>query len=704
MTSSPNAPRQPSRKRWALPTLLLVVWLAGGGPLVSFAAKLSGIQRNDNAAFLPANAEATEVGKLQLKFTERENVPAIVIYERRGGITPSDRQAIDEDVRSFQGIKQVVGRVSPPIPSADGQAVQVVVPLDANAGRQLNDGVDALRARAQSHPGLTVHVTGPGGLLANLSGAFSQIDGLLLAVTLVAVFLILATVYRSPLLPVLVLGTAALALGVASTMTYILVKQNLFKMNGQSQGILSILTIGACTDYALLLVARFREELRHQQSPFSAIRSALRASSEPIIASGCTVILGVMCLLFSDLNSNKALGPVAALAIGASLLAALTFLPAVLAVTGRAAFWPFRPAYGSTGETEHGVWTRVARLVGRRPRVVWVLTVLGLAILAAFLPQFKANGVAQTDVFRNRVDSVVGQEAIARHFPAGEGSPAVTIARADASSRVIDAARSVPGVQSVALVTAGPPGPPQPGTAPAPPRVVDGLVEIDATLNSAPDSETAIETVKKLRTAVRGVPGADAKVGGPTAIQADTQSTSRRDLRVLIPIVLAVILVILVLLLRALVAPTVLISTVVLSFAATIGVSALFFNHVFNFPGADPSTPLFGFIFLVALGIDYNIFLMTRVREESAKIGTREGTLMALRVTGGVITSAGVVLAATFAALAVIPILFLAQVAFIVAFGVLLDTLIVRSLLVPALTVDIGRPIWWPGKLRRGKD
>jgi RND superfamily putative drug exporter len=464
---------------------------------------------------------------------------------------------------------------------------------------------------------------------------------------------------------------------------YLLADSGTITLSGHSQGILFILVFGAATDYALLLVSRFREELRDTAHVHQAVRRAWRATVEPIAASAGTVILGVLCLLFSDLNSNKGLGPVAAIGIAASLLASMTFLPAVLALLGRAAFWPFQPVAGSPHPESGGVWGRVAALVARKPRAVWVLTTLVLVAGAAFMPQLKASGTAQSDVFLTQVDSVTGQQVLSRHFPDGTGTPTIVIAKAGAAQDVLAAAK-VPGVSTV-----------------TPTATQDGLVLIEVVLDAPADSETAVSTVERLRKSVHGVEGADAKVGGSTAVMLDTRRTSERDRTVIIPIVLAVVFAVLALLLRALLAPLLLVATVVLSFAATMGVSALVFNTVLDFPGADPTVPLFGFVFLVALGIDYNIFLMTRVREEARRHGTGEGTRRGLALTGGVITSAGVVLAATFSALAVLPILFLAQIAFIVAFGVLLDTIVVRSLLVPALTIDIGRRTWWPSRLAR---
>jgi RND superfamily putative drug exporter len=678
------------RLRWLIPALLVVAWLGLGGFGGPFAGKLSEVAKNDNAAFLPASAEATGVSNEQKTFSPRQILPATLVAERASGLTDTDRAFLKAKVTQLNSVPGVVGPLGELNDAPkDNQAVQVALPIAAEGNPA--EVVKEIRAQLQGAPdGLTVLVTGPGGLIGDLVTAFGGIDGVLLLVAGGVVALILIVVYRSPLLPLLVLLSAGFALATASLIVYQLAANDVLKLNGQSQGILSILVFGAATDYALLFVARFREQLRDTPSRYDAIRIAWRSTVEPIAASAGTVILGVLCLLFSDLNSNKGLGPVAAIGIGTSLLAALTFLPAVLALCGRGAFWPFRPELGSPHPETTGIWGRVARMVGAKPRLTWVVTTLVLLVGVAFLPQLKASGTAQSDVFLAEVDSVKGQEVVSRHFPSGLGSPSVIVANA-AQAQAVLAVSKVDGVAEVAPLP-GPDGQP---------RVVNGRVQILAVLSSPADSEQAVDTVSRLRDAVHAVPGANAKVGGQTAIQLDTQQTSERDRALIIPIVLLVIFIVLSLLLRSLLAPLLLIATVVLSFAATMGVSAIVFNNILDFPGADPSVPLFGFVFLVALGIDYNIFLMTRVREEAMTLGTRDGTLRGLALTGGVITSAGVVLAATFAALAVIPILFLAQIAFIVAFGVLLDTLLVRSLLVPALTVDVGRRIWWPSALSR---
>ncbi|WP_084741780.1 MMPL family transporter [Cryptosporangium aurantiacum] len=685
--------------RWLVPALLIVGWLVVGGVFGPYQAKLSEVQKNDNAAFLPSSAEATEVAELQERFVDQPTVPAIVVYLHRGGLTLEDARTIQGDVAKIRAANITVGEISPIIPSRDGEAAQVIVPLAGADGEVTEREVSLIRDIVQRPGPLTAHVAGPSGIIADFFEVFGAIDGLLIGVTALVVAVILIVVYRSPILPLVVLTTVGLALGASAGVVYALTKNGTLDLNGQSQGILSVLVFGATTDYALLLIARAREECGRHASRWDAVRAAYKGAFEPIVASGGTVIAGLLCLLFSDLASNRSLGPIGAIGIVAALLASLTFLPAVLALLGRAAFWPFMPRYGSERALRHGIWDRVAQMVSRRHRRIWIVTSLVLLLAAAFAPTFRANGVTQTDAFLKRVDAVQGEEILQGYFPAGFGTPAVVIGRAEALEPMVTAVKSVDGVEAVTPFTGTLDF--DPNAKAKPPKIVDGLVEIDVTLADAADSPTAMRAVRDLREALHAVPGADALVGGYTATLLDTQTTTSRDLRTIVPIVLAVIFVILALLLRALVAPLMLIATVVLSFGATLGVAALVFDHLFGFPGSDPVVPLFAFVFLVALGIDYNIFLMTRVREESLRHGTRAGTLTGLRVTGGVITSAGVVLAATFAALSVLPILFLAQMAFLVAFGVLLDTLVVRSLLVPAATLELGRRIWWPSRAAR---
>lgn len=706
---SHRKPRAPFWLRWLIPVFLVSAWLAVAGVGGPTFGRLDEISSNDQASFLPAGAEATKAQGWQEKFRDSREIPAVVVIESDAAFTPAQLGEAAELKGKLEALKAgsaVIG----PIPSSDQKAVQLVVPIPS-AG-EVKDVVQELRNEviAGAPAGMRTFITGPAGLTADLAGAFAGIDGILLLVALGAVFAILLIVYRSLLLPLAVLLTSVFALCAAILLVFGMAKLGWIQLNGQSQGILSILVIGAATDYALLYVARFREALTHTTNRTAAVLTAWRASFEPIFASGATVIIALLCLLFSDLNSNKALGPVAAAGILCALVAALTLLPALLALLGRTAFWPFRPRLMPEGEREpvlvtglegqKGLWRATGSLVSRRPRTVWVASVLLLLAASAGLLQLKANGVPQTDVILSASNAVDGQDALARHFDAGSGSPALIVAAEAKAGRVLETVKASDGVGNAYLLADGTvPITGAPGS-PSVPAVRGGKVLLNATLDFAADSTDAEKAVLKLRESVGAVdPGA--LVGGVTATALDTNTTAQRDLATIIPVVLGVILVILMLLLRSVLAPVLLVASVVLSYAAAMGVSALVFNNILGFPGADATVPLFGFVFLVALGVDYNIFLMSRVREESLKHGTNAGILRGLGVTGGVITSAGVVLAATFAALGVIPIMFLVQLAFIVAFGVLLDTVLVRSLLVPALAYDLGRRIWWPGRLGR---
>ncbi|MFD7240386.1 MMPL family transporter [Streptomyces massasporeus] len=684
------------RARWLVPLVLLLVWLGVGGTLGPYAGKLGEVATNDQAAFLPRSAESTRVLEARAAFDQSETVPAIVVWTADGARFTEDRQAeASRAVAALAGKPGVVGRPSPALLSDDREAIQAVVQLEPDLGDELPAVLDTVRQAAGAVPDTTARIAGPAASQADLSDAFAGIDGLLLGVALGAVLLILLLVYRSVLLPFLIILGSVFALGLACAVVYALADRDVVRVDGQVQGILSILVIGAATDYALLLAARFREELALRGDRFGAATAAVRRSFGAITASAATVALGLLALLASDLTNNRALGPVGAIGIGCAVLATLTFLPAALALLGRTAYWPSRPKPPEESGEGTGVWRRVARTVNGRPRRTWVVTALVLAVFAAFSPSLSSKGVPLDEIFVNDAPSVAAQATLGAHFPGGSGNPAVVIADADAAAEVTAAARGTEGVASVGAVSAS--GRPGAGK----PLVVDGRVRIDATLKAAADSDAAKETVERLRTEVHAVSGADALVGGYTAQQYDTQQTAARDRTVIVPIVLAVILLILMLLLRSLLVPVLLVATVGLNFLATLGVSALVFQHLLGFSGTDASVPLYGFVFLVALGVDYNIFLMSRVREEALVHGNRQGVLRGLTTTGGVITSAGVVLAATFAALMVIPLAFLVQIAFIVAFGVLLDTLVVRSLLVPALMIDIGPRAWWPSALAR---
>lgn len=729
--SRPDAtPTPPTRERsrrhsWVrifLPVALILVWLVGaslGGPLFG---KVDEVSSNEQTTYLPESADATQVQKLLGEFNDSDSIPAIAVFTSDDELTASELDAISDAVADAPDVEGVGDEVSPALPSDDGRAVQAFIPIDSDA--ELADATAALgdELRASVPDGVTVYITGPAGFSADLVAGFAGIDGLLLGVALLAVLVILVLVYRSFLLPLVVLSTSLFALCVALLVVWWLAKFEVLLLSGQTQGILFILVIGAATDYALLFVARFREELRVAQDKGTAVMAAWKGSVEPIVASGGTVIAGLLCLLLSDLKSNSTLGPVAAIGIVFAMLSALTLLPSLLLLFGRAVFWPRRPRFepevvaAEHGMRTTGLWARLAGLIKRRPRVIWIVTTLVLLAGAAGITQLDADGVPQSDLVLGASEARDGQVALGEHFPGGSGSPVYVVVAEDQLQEAADVLLANDGVDAVTVtvtaadspsgsapVTAdgisavGPPGTPAPE-----PTTVDGDVLLQGTLTDAADSDAAAATVRELRS---DLAGSDALVGGVTATSIDTNDASIHDRNLIIPVILVVIMFILMLLLRSILAPVLLILTTVLSFGTAMGVSALVFNGIFAFPGADPAVPLFGFVFLVALGIDYNIFLMTRVREESKAHGTREGILRGLSITGGVITSAGLVLAATFAALSVIPILFLVQLAFIVAFGVLLDTFVVRSLLVPALTYDIGKAIWWPSKLwRRGED
>ena len=718
-------------RTWFRPAVVaaaVVAWLvvgAVGGPIFG---KLSQEQTFDTAAFLPQNAESTEEGLERANFVQADAVPAIFVLDQV--TSPSQVAALLQFLEDSMALPigdgpLTVGDIvtGDPVvfPSPDGTAVAAIVsvPLDVVFQQDGDEfvgiqAVDALRAAwDESGNEGDLYLTGPLGIFADSFTVFSGIEGILLVAAMSVVMVILLIVYRSPVLPFMVLATAGLALTGAGLGVYALAKAGVIEFNAQSQGIMSILVVGATTDYALLLVARYREELRRFASPYSAMKRAWRRSLAPIAASAVTVILCLLILLFSELSSNQSLGPVAAIGIALALVAALTFLPALLLIGGTRArwvFWPKRPAFHpedvdradtlAAVEEHAGIWGRVSRMVATRPRRTWVLAAVGLAIAASFLPTLRASGIGDDDVFLSPTESIDGLAIYEQHFTAGEASP-IEITAAESSWEEVTA--TLQGIDGI--TTAYPLTPSaisgQPSLEPESPVVVDGRVAINAVAEVNSSSQEAKDLIRVVRDAVHDV-DPSALVGGTAAINLDVNLTTERDLTVIVPLVLAVILIVLTLLLRSLVAPLVIVAANVLSFAATLGISAIVFNHILRHPGSDSVVPLFGFVFLVALGVDYSIFLMSRGREEALQRGTREGIRRSLAVTGGVITSAGIVLAATFGAMAVLPILFMVQLAFIVAVGVLIDTLVVRTLLLPGLIHDLGRRSWWPwvGKIR----
>jgi RND superfamily putative drug exporter len=675
--------------RW----IAVVLWLAIAVVATPLAGRLGAAQTNDAAAFLPPGAESTRVLVAQRQLPSGDAIPAIVVFTRANGpLTAADDRAIATTADRIA--RFAAGPVSPVVSAPDGTAALLIIPLAQSADAdEFADRISQLRAtvRGAAPPGLATSVTGPAGIIVDTYTLFRGVEGPLLVATAGVVALILLVVYRGPflwLVPLLAVGAADQA---ATAIIYLLARHGDLTVNGQSAGILRVLVFGAGTDYALLLIARYREELTRHAAPADAMRVAVRHAGPAILASAGTVVLGLLCLLLGELNSDRGLGPVGAVGIVTAFVTMMTLLPALLVICGRRLFWPRVPHLSpaaaalriqNAGNAEIiGAWARAGTLIARRPRVIWVATTIALAVLALGATTHERL-LRDKDAFRRSSDAVVGEASVAAHFPPGSSAPTFVIGASAAAAQLSGAIVATPGVAgSVANGTGG------------------GLTQFLVVLKDPPDSAAAAATIDRLRANVRTVPGANALVGGTTAVNNDIKQAALRDRRVVIPLVLAVVLVILGLLLRSLVAPLMLIATVVLSFLAALGVSALAFRHLFGFQGTDPTLPLFGFIFLVALGVDYNIFLMTRVREEAIRTEARAGVLRGLAVTGGVITSAGVVLAATFSVLFIFPLVQLAEIGFLVAFGVLLDTLVVRSVLVPALALDLGRAIWWPSRL-----
>ena len=716
MSASPMSSNtmRSKRKPIAIAILVVIAWFGVTGFFGPLFGKLTSVQENDNSAFLPDSAESTKAVKLLESFAAGESTafPTLVLLE--GSVGPEVLQQINAHLETVPDLK--LGGTDVPLskyllpgsqvtafPAPDGKAVLASILLDGAAIAEVlpNDEpvlpaiVEALREDFTPFAkdlGFDSYVTGAGGLIGDLFGAFGDLDSTLLLTTLGVVAFILIIVYRSPILWFLPLLSAVFALSTAGGIIYLLAKNDVIDVNGQSQGILSVLVLGAGTDYALLLISRYREELHHHSTPVAAMRAAYRGTFEPIVASGATVALGLLVLLLSDLSGNRGLGPIGAIGVAVAVITMVTLLPAFLVLFGRWIFWPRIPRFDDVDNQLTGTWAKVGNIVERRPRRAWVVTGLLLVVLAGFSTTLKTDGLSTSESFTGNPESVVGQKLLENHFPGGEGDPTKVVLKNELIPAVSAKLQSVAGVTAVA-----------PEANAAGVIVKNGLSILNVTLSTAPDSRESRDRIPAIREAVKSIDDS-ILVGGTTAVFFDTDVAARHDNRTVIPVVLLLITLILGLLLRSIVSAVLLLGTVVLSYFATLGVCALVFNHIFGFAGADASFPLFAFIFLVALGIDYNIFLMTRVREESGKMGTRKGVIKGLTVTGSVITSAGIVLAATFGVLGILPLVFLAELGFAVAFGVLLDTIIVRSILVPALVHEIGPKVWWPSKLSKSAD
>ncbi|WP_035857966.1 MMPL family transporter [Cryptosporangium arvum] len=676
--------------RW-VPWLVIGLWVVLAVVMVPLSAKLSSVTTDRAVDTLPAGAESTKVAVLEDGRPGGEENTFVFVYHRAGGLTDTDRAAVRRQYDTLAerfppkaAAAPADGEDGPPTRlSSDGRAMMFTLELSKSYGAP-ETLVGPLRDAAKDRPaGLELDVTGPAAIDGDLESVFDGIDVQVLLTTVIVVTLLLILTYRSPVLwfvPLVAVGAAALT---AMASVYLLVKVFGIVINDQNSALLTILVFGVGTDYALLLIARYRETLHHHENVRVAMVHALRGTAPAIVASAATVVAGLLCLLAADLNSTSGLGPIGAAGILCALVAMLTLFPALLVVLGRRIFWPAVPRFSAAVTEKPGLWGRFGAAISRRR---WVATLGSLGILAVLAVGLTGNTSAlrQQDQFLSAPESVTGFTVLRQHFPELGGQPMTIFTRPAQQQRVLDVVTGTPGV---AMVIPG--------------QTSDGWADVSVFPKDAPDTAAEYDTIERVRTAVHAVNGAEAIVGGPSAEHLDTAVTTSRDEKLVIPLVLAVVLIVLGLLLRAVVAPLVLMATVIVSFAAAFGGSVFVFETILGFKGIDYAVPLLAFLFLVALGVDYNIFLAGRAREETVRLGTREGMLKALSATGGVITSAGLVLAATFAVLVTLPLVMLVEVGFLVAFGVLLDALLVRSVLVPALTLLIGRRMWWPSRLSR---
>ncbi|KUL27763.1 MMPL family transporter [Actinoplanes awajinensis] len=685
-----ETPPGPVPSRW-VPWLVIGLWVALAAVMVPLSGKLSSVTKDRAVDALPASADSTKVAALEDKLPGGEENTFVFVYHRAGGVTADDRASVERHYNTMA--TRYPPKVTPPAGendegpptqiSNDGKAMMFTLNVSTSYGEPAVL-TGPMRDIAKDRPaGLDLDVTGPAGIDADMDAVFDGIDVQVFLTTVIVVTILLILTYRSPVLwfiPLVAVGVAALT---SMATVYLLVKGFGLVINSQNSALLTILVFGVGTDYALLLIARYREALHQHENVRVAMLHALRGAAPAIVASAATVIGGLLCLLAADLNETRGLGPIGAAGILCALVAMLTLFPAVLVVLGRRIFWPAIPRFGTAMQQKPGLWGRLGAAISRRR---WVATLASLGVLGVLTIGLTGNTsiLREQDQFLSTPESVTGFTVLREHFPELGGQPMTVFTRAAYQEQVLDVVKHTPGV---AQVETG--------------ETKEGWVDISVFPKDAPDTTAEYDTIRRVRAAVHTVNGAEALVGGPSAEHLDTDVTTRRDQKVVIPLVLAVVLIILGLLLRAIVAPLMLMATVIVSFAAAFGGSVFIFEMILGFKGIDYSVPLLAFMFLVALGVDYNIFLTHRAREETVRLGTRDGILKALSATGGVITSAGLVLAATFAVLVSLPLVMLVELGFLVAFGVLLDALLVRSVLVPALTLLIGRRIWWPSRLSR---
>ncbi|WP_194819437.1 MMPL family transporter [Nocardia sp. XZ_19_385] len=660
--------------------LLIGLWIAVLAALTPFAGSLDDVKSDKETDYLPAAAQSTLAAELEATLPGGTSNVLLVVYQRDTGVTDADRATATAHYAALRAKYGTESGPPQPLTANDGQALMYPVIVDQSHGESA-EYIEEFRAMVAEHPqGLTVQVTGPGALGADFEGAFEGIDERLLLVTALVVTVILLLTYRSPLLWLVPLISVAAANIASMAAVYGLAKVFDVTVNDQSAAVLTILVFGVGTDYALLIVARYREELHHRSDVAGAMLSALRTSVPAIAASAATVSLGLLCLLAADMNSAAGMGPVGAAGIVCTLLVMVTLFPALLVVCGRWIFWPRIPHVQNNIQSKATLWDRIGTNIARRPVVSALASVAVLGLLSLGLLG-NTDALSRADQFVQTPESVEGTKTLAAHFPDRAGTPLLIMTPNGSRDAVLRAAETDPGIGAAEAGRTGP-----------------EFSEITAIPRDPADSPAEYATIERLRSALPDLaPGT--VVGGPSASNLDIATSSERDRWVVIPLVLLVVTIVLGLLLRSIAAPIGLVLTVVLSFGSALGASVFLFEHLFGFEGLDSGLILLAFLFLVALGVDYNIFLVSRAREEAQRHGTRAGILRSLSVTGGVITSAGIVLAATFAVLVTLPLVSLAQIGFTVAFGVLLDTLLVRSILVPALTLIAGPRVWWPSQM-----
>ncbi|MFD7228159.1 MMPL family transporter [Streptomyces sp. NPDC059881] len=678
----PPAPGTVERRRGrpVLPWAVLALWIAVLAVAAPFAGKLGDVQRDNIVDYLPAGADSTQVARVQQDLPGGESTQLVLVYQREGGLTDADRRTARNQAARIAAAHELTAEPRG-VPAADGATLMFPVSSTepGNDEKARAAFVEDVRAQVSGGAGLTVEVGGPSALQTDMEDVFETIDGTLMIATVLVVAVLLVLTYRSPflwLVPLLVVGAAAVT---SRAVVHGLVQGFGLTVTSQSGGIMTVLVFGAGTDYALLLVARYREELRRVPHPYDAMRAALRGCGPAVLASCGTVVAGLLCLLAADLNSARGLGPVGAVGVVCALAAMLTLLPAVLVLLGRRVFWPLIPRHGSEATQRRSLFAVMGGSAGRRPVAVLVA---GAALLGALsLGAFNLPGTLKNeDGFTDRPESVSAMQKLAGAFPDRSSQPISVVTPTGTADRALAEARATEGV---AAAERG--------------RSAEGWTELSVFAEDAPETAGETATIKALRTALDG-----AYVGGTSAQQLDLEDTNTRDRIVVVPLVLAAVLIVLVALLRSIVAPLVLIVAVVAVWGAAMGLGGLVFGPLLGFEGFDPSLPLLSFVFLVALGVDYGIFLMHRMREEAlAGADPTASALTALRTTGGVIASAGLVLAATFAVLMNLPLVALVEMGFIVAVGVLLDTFLVRTYLVTSASLLLGRAVWWPGRLSR---